>query len=52
MWELVAFATTVMLIPTIAIGLFRIAKLKRAEGLKTPPQIDGWLASEELQTPK
>jgi len=53
MWTLMAVVTAAVLIPTIVVlGLFRLAELKRAEDLRTPPRVDEWAASHELQTPK
>ncbi|MBR1201065.1 hypothetical protein JQ574_34265 [Bradyrhizobium sp. AUGA SZCCT0158] len=52
MLELMALVTAAVSIPTIVVlGLFRLAELKRAEDLETPPQVDEWLASEELHSP-
>ncbi|MBR1192043.1 hypothetical protein JQ634_03725 [Bradyrhizobium sp. AUGA SZCCT0240] len=52
MLELMALATAAVSIPAIVVlGLFRLAELKRAEDLETPPHVDEWLASEELHSP-
>ncbi len=52
MWTLVALVAGAVLSPTIVIGLFRLAALKRAEDLRAPPQVDEWARSRDLQTPK
>jgi hypothetical protein len=52
MWTLLAVVTTMVLIPTIVLSLFRLAELTRAGDVKTPPHVDEWASSRELQTPK
>jgi hypothetical protein len=46
-----ALVATALLIPTVAVGLFRLAELKRPEDAPPPP-VDEWAASHELQTPE
>jgi hypothetical protein len=54
MWtSLLAFsAAAIALAAIVAIGLFRLAALKRPDDLKAPSQADEWASSRELQTPK
>ena len=54
MWDdLLALVVGVIFIPIIVVfGLFRLAALKRPGGLKRSNQVEEWLASEELHSPK
>jgi hypothetical protein len=53
MWTLVALISAGILVPTLAIiGLFHFGALKRAEDLRTPPEVDRWASSRDLQTPE
>lgn len=45
-------AVAVVVVPIVVVfGIVRLAALKRPKGIKNAPQVDEWLASDELHKP-